>query len=188
MPLTSTSSSLTRDAALPLAKPADFWLALSQGWGNLSAAAEADAALANFASVKADNVWENDKSVTMLYGPNDFFESAVVRPDQVLSELTRILHPSEITDPRPFKYFRKVAAEEVEDDTTADDKEDSTSNDSEADVPAAPAEEPNVLTGLTLGLTIGVIVLGALLVSLVVSLLFARTRTQLVGVKAVTSA
>lgn len=176
----------SRDDALPLAKPAQFWLAQSKSWATAADAIAADAGVSDFASIINGNVWDNDKSVQFPFGPNDFFESAVVRPDQVLSELTRILHP-EIQSTRPFKYFRKVADMSPPPSPTATTSGSSSSDDGEkskdeAEDTAAPTPEPGIatLSGVSLGLTIGIVVLGALLISILVGLFLMRSRVRLV--------
>jgi iron complex transport system substrate-binding protein len=40
-------------------------------------------------------------------GGNDYFESAILHPDKVLTDLVRIFHPALLAD-RPFTYYKKI--------------------------------------------------------------------------------
>jgi iron complex transport system substrate-binding protein len=104
---TSTGGlTLSAEAVYERALGADVWL-------NPSIAAHARADLAaldpRFASLPLmakGGVW-NDTRRMSPGGGNDYFESAVLRPDLVLTDLVKIFHPTLLRD-RPFTYYLKV--------------------------------------------------------------------------------
>lgn len=87
------------------AKDADFWL--NVGFvPDLKSLVNQDARFADFAAYKKGNVWNNDARTTPN-GGNDYYESAVARPDVVLADLIAILHPELMKD-HTLTYYRQL--------------------------------------------------------------------------------
>lgn len=86
---------------------ADYWL----NTGHYTTLADLLANNPRFAAtppVHAGRVFNNNGRITAA-GGSDFWESGVVRPDVVLRDLARILHPEEFPDDTlPLYYYRKL--------------------------------------------------------------------------------
>jgi iron complex transport system substrate-binding protein len=87
------------------AQAADFWLNLGFA-PDLKSLTDQDARFADFAAYQAGNVWNNDARTTPN-GGNDYYESAVARPDVVLADLVAILHPELMKD-HTLTYYRQL--------------------------------------------------------------------------------
>lgn len=90
---TSPSGSLALgfEAVAPVALAAEYWLHTGSLTSKTGLLAQ-DARYAAFASVKAGRVFNNNRR-TNAQGANDYWESGALRPDLVLADLIRILHP-----------------------------------------------------------------------------------------------
>ncbi len=85
------SLALTFEAVAPVALAADYWL--QTGTLDTRAALLAqDGRYAAFGPYKTARVFNNTRR-TNAQGSNDYWESGAVRPDLVLADLIRILHP-----------------------------------------------------------------------------------------------
>lgn len=73
---------------------------------NLAGIAAADPRLASLPLFSEGKVWNNRRRVTEE-GGNDYWESAVVRPDLLLSDLVSIIHPELMPGYVQF-YYRKL--------------------------------------------------------------------------------
>jgi iron complex transport system substrate-binding protein len=97
---------LSVEAVFERALRADYWLNPSQAVTDRAGIAALDPRLAALPAVRAGRVW----NATLRMGPgggNDYYESAVLHPDLVLSDLVKIFHPSLLAD-RPFVYYRNI--------------------------------------------------------------------------------
>jgi iron complex transport system substrate-binding protein len=54
---------------------------------------------------KSGNVWNNRKRMTPG-GGNDYWESAVVRPDILLADFISIIHPELLPGQQPYYFMR----------------------------------------------------------------------------------
>ena len=52
-------------------------------------------------------VWNDNKRLNPR-GGNDFWESGVVRPDRILRDLVKILHPEIIPETDTLFYYRPI--------------------------------------------------------------------------------
>ena len=92
------------ETAYALIREADVWLNV----GTVTTLSELKAMNPQFADAKAireNRVYNNNLRLTPG-GGNDYWESAVVRPDMVLRDLIRILHPELVTD--SLYYYRHL--------------------------------------------------------------------------------
>ncbi len=97
----SGSLALSFEAVAPVALAADYWL--HTGYLATKAALIAqDARYAAFAPYKTDRVFNNNRR-TNAQGANDYWESGALRPDVVLADLIKILHPELL--PRWSLYY-----------------------------------------------------------------------------------
>lgn len=100
----SESGTVSVEQAYLLSKDAQVWL--NTGWfDSLNALYASSPVFGKFGC--ADNVYNNTLRTTPG-GGNDFWESGAVRPDLILSDLIRILHPGLIQD-APLHYYKKLA-------------------------------------------------------------------------------
>jgi len=65
----------------------------------------ADYRLAQLPVFARGEVWNNRRRMTPQ-GGNDYWESAVVRPDLLLKDLVSIIHPELLPDYKQFYYRR----------------------------------------------------------------------------------
>ena len=84
---------------------AEFWLNTSV-WTSLTQAHRSAPRMAEFASLQAGNLFNNNKQVNKA-GGNDFWESGMMRPDIILADLIRIFHPQLLPDHELY-YYRKL--------------------------------------------------------------------------------
>ncbi|PXF45352.1 hypothetical protein BWQ96_04872 [Gracilariopsis chorda] len=67
--------------------------------------------MAKLAAVRCNNVWHQGKRLTTDGHSNDFFESAIFQPDEVLKDLVSIFHPTVDFGGRETFYMDHYAAE-----------------------------------------------------------------------------
>lgn len=84
---------------------ADYWINTGT-WTSKADAIKADSRNAHFSAFKNDKMYNNNARVN-AFGGNDIWESAVVRPDLVLKDLTRIFHP-ELLPAHQLYYYQKL--------------------------------------------------------------------------------
>lgn len=99
---TTSSESVDLERAYELALQADYWI-------NTDAAASIADLPSRFRrtpAVMKDHVWNNTLRIN-TGGGNDYWESGVVRPDAVLSDLIRIFHPGILPD-SAMTYYRRL--------------------------------------------------------------------------------
>lgn len=97
------STTIGMEQAFLLASEADIWL----NPGTISTLSQLTEALPRFAKVKAvahGAVWNNNKRSTSA-GGNDYYESGIVHPDEVLSDLINIFHNG---GRGVMKYYKKI--------------------------------------------------------------------------------
>ncbi|GAC1381562.1 MAG: ABC transporter substrate-binding protein [Hymenobacter sp.] len=87
----SGSLALSFEAVAPVALAADYWVHPG-AVGSKAALLAQDGRYAAFAPFKAGHVFNNNRR-TNAQGSNDYWESGAVRPDVVLADLIKILHP-----------------------------------------------------------------------------------------------
>ena len=85
------SLALSFETVAPVALTADFWLHTGSALTRADVLAQ-DARYAAFAPYQSGRVYNNNRR-TNAEGSNDYWESGAVRPDLVLADLLRILHP-----------------------------------------------------------------------------------------------
>lgn len=99
------SRPVSAEKALILMSDADYWL----GPGMVQDMAQLKADNRRFATlpvVRKGNVYNNNARTTPM-GGSDFWESGAVRPDIVLADMVRILHPDLLPEHELY-YFRKL--------------------------------------------------------------------------------
>ena len=87
----SGSLALSFETVAPVALTADYWLQTGTAATKADILAQ-DARYAAFAPFQTGRVYNNNRR-TNAQGSNDYWESGAVRPDLVLSDLIKILHP-----------------------------------------------------------------------------------------------
>lgn len=85
---------------------ASVWL-MDTDVKSLSDVTKMDPRYADLTAFKGDKVWSNNAKVN-AQGGNDYWESGVTRPDLVLADLVKILHPDAAKD-HQLVYYRQVA-------------------------------------------------------------------------------
>ena len=87
----SGSLALSFETVAPVALTADYWLQTGTAVAKADIVAQ-DARYAVFAPFKSGRVYNNNRR-TNTQGSNDYWESGAMRPDLVLADLIKILHP-----------------------------------------------------------------------------------------------
>lgn len=98
------STPIGLETAYELIQQADYWIHV----GSATSLSELKAMNPKFADAKAvkeNNVYNNNLRMTPQ-GGNDYWESAVVRPDVVLRDLIHIFHPELVSD--SLYYYRQL--------------------------------------------------------------------------------
>jgi iron complex transport system substrate-binding protein len=88
------------------ASRADFWINCGSA-GNLDELVSFDQRFSDLQSVRKLQVYNNNLRSTSD-GGNDYWESGVVHPDLVLSDLVKIFHP-ELAVNKEFYYYKKLS-------------------------------------------------------------------------------
>jgi len=99
------SLALSFEAVAPVALTADYWLQTGTAGTKAEILAQ-DARYAAFGPFKTGHLYNNNRR-TNAQGSNDYWESGAVRPDLVLSDLIRILHP-ELLPTWQLYYYQPV--------------------------------------------------------------------------------
>jgi len=86
------------------ATEAEIWINPGSA-GSLEEMSAADYRLAQLPVFARGEVWNNRRRMTPQ-GGNDYWESAVVRPDLLLKDLVSIIHPELLPDYKQFYYRR----------------------------------------------------------------------------------
>ena len=94
------------EAVLARGAQADVWVNLNQGWKRRADALGSDPRLAAFASFRGNQMYHHNRRVRTS-GANDFWESGATRPDLVLADLIRILHP-ELLPNHDLVYYKRL--------------------------------------------------------------------------------
>ncbi|MFZ4617319.1 MAG: ABC transporter substrate-binding protein [Rectinemataceae bacterium] len=97
---------LTVEAAYQRALGATVWLNPAYGMRKITDVVALDTRFASLPVITSGNVWNNDRRVSEA-GGNDYFESAVTRPDEVLRDLVAIFHP-ELLPNHSFTWYQKL--------------------------------------------------------------------------------
>ena len=99
------SLALSFETVAPVALTADYWLQTGTATTKAEIVAQ-DARYAAFAPFQTGRIYNNNRR-TNAQGSNDYWESGAVRPDLVLSDLLRILHP-ELVPKWQLYYYQQV--------------------------------------------------------------------------------
>jgi iron complex transport system substrate-binding protein len=87
------------------ARDADVWINPG-GAGNTDEIVEQDSRLSQFKPVHSMRIYNCDRR-TNAAGANDYWESGLVRPDLILSDMLHIVHP-DLNPGRQLVYYRKL--------------------------------------------------------------------------------
>ena len=102
----TTTGSLPLNVETVLMNFADTDVWVNCGFNSMDELKKADSKNTLFRPVQSDKVYNFNKRI-LAYGANDFWESAVARPDLLLSDLIKILHPDILPD-HEFVYAKKL--------------------------------------------------------------------------------
>ncbi len=98
---------LSIEAVYERALKADIWLNPALSVDARADIAALDSRFASLPVVASGEIWNNILRMSPG-GGNDYFESAVLNPDKVLTDLVKIFHPGLLSD-RPFTYYKKIS-------------------------------------------------------------------------------
>lgn len=99
------SLQLSLEDVLAKARQAQVWI-MGTDVATLADVAAQDARYAEFAAFRDDAVWSNNAKIG-AGGGNDYWERGVTRPDLVLADLVKILHPDALPD-HQLEFYRQV--------------------------------------------------------------------------------
>jgi iron complex transport system substrate-binding protein len=97
---------LSIEAVYARALRADIWLNPALSVSSRADIAALDPRFTSLPAVVRGSVWNNNLRMSPG-GGNDYFESAILHPDRVLTDLVKIFHPGLLAD-RPFSYYKKI--------------------------------------------------------------------------------
>ncbi|MBN1241834.1 MAG: ABC transporter substrate-binding protein [Spirochaetales bacterium] len=97
---------LSVEAVFERARKANVWLNPALMPTTIREVVALDPRFAELPVVDSGAVWNNNRKINES-GGNDYFENAVLRPDLVLVDLAKILHPELFAD-RDFTWYRKM--------------------------------------------------------------------------------
>ena len=96
---------LSFESVFDKARNADYWIGTST-FNTKEELKGQDARYTDFMAYEADRVYNYSKRLN-AYGSYDFFESGYARPDLVLADIIKILHPELLPDYETF-YYEKL--------------------------------------------------------------------------------
>ena len=102
----NTSRPIDLEEAYQLTEAADFWLNVGQAQ-TLADVARMCPKFIDTPVFRQGRVYNNNLR-TNAAGGNDYYESAIVRPDLVLRDLVKIFHPSLLPDSASFVYHKQL--------------------------------------------------------------------------------
>lgn len=102
----TASQPIDLEQAYVLTREADYWINVGQ-YASLDALRRAYPRFADARAVREGRVFSADRRVTAA-GGSDFWESAVVNPDVVLSDLVAVLHPELNLVGDSLTYYRRI--------------------------------------------------------------------------------
>jgi iron complex transport system substrate-binding protein len=102
----SGGMTLSIEAVYVRALKADIWLNPAKTAKSRADITALDPRFASLPVVAAGGVWNNNLRMSPG-GGNDYFESAILHPDKVLTDLVKIFHPTLLMD-RPFTFYQKI--------------------------------------------------------------------------------
>lgn len=97
---------LSIEAVYERALKADFWINPSIAVNARGDIVALDSRFASLPAVVAGRVWNNNLRMSPG-GGSDYFESAILNPDKVLTDLVKIFHPELLAD-KSFTYYKNV--------------------------------------------------------------------------------
>lgn len=102
----TASLPLDFEVVLDRAIDADYWLNLNPDWVKRSQILSADPRYGEFSAVNSGRVFSNNARLNQN-GGNDYWESGIVNPHLVLSDLIEIMHPDVLSE-HELIYYRKL--------------------------------------------------------------------------------
>ncbi|MCX7822225.1 MAG: ABC transporter substrate-binding protein [Syntrophobacterales bacterium] len=94
---------ISTEAVVERARDADFWIGVIMPVKSLEELKGVDERFSLFKAFREGKVYNNDAKVNDA-GGNDFWETGVARPDLVISDFIRILHPEILPDHKLIWY------------------------------------------------------------------------------------
>jgi iron complex transport system substrate-binding protein len=101
--------SLDFESVLARASEADFWLVNWSGWERVQDVLAADVRYANFTALQQGRIYNNNARLNP-YGGNDYWETGVANPHDVLADLIKIFHPDVLPDHK-LMWYRPLTRE-----------------------------------------------------------------------------
>ena len=102
----SGGMTLTIEAVYERALGASVWLNPAYAVSTRADISGLDQRFASLPAVASGGVWNNNLRMSPG-GGNDYFESAILHPDKVLTDLVKIFHPALLAD-KTFSYYKKI--------------------------------------------------------------------------------
>lgn len=98
----SGSMELSFESVYDQAYQADYWIG-TDSYSSLESLIKADARYQNFEAFQKGKIYSYNKRINEA-GANDYFESGTSRPDLVLKDIVKILHPELLPDHELYFY------------------------------------------------------------------------------------
>ncbi|MBE9009199.1 ABC transporter substrate-binding protein [Pseudanabaenaceae cyanobacterium LEGE 13415] len=103
---TSGSTPLSFEAVYDRAINAEFWIGGSLSWHRLQDVKQSDDRYQSLKSLQSGKVYNNNARLNQNNG-NDYWQSGIIRPHIVLSDLVKIFHP-ELLPNHQLTYYKRL--------------------------------------------------------------------------------
>jgi iron complex transport system substrate-binding protein len=97
------------EAVYEHAAEADYWLPNTGRWTTLADVSAEDPRYTEFSAYQVGNIYNNNGRVNE-FGGNDYWETGIANPDQVLADLIAIFHPELLPD-HELVFFLHIGAD-----------------------------------------------------------------------------
>ena len=103
----NSSGSMTLDfeSVYDRSLDADYWIDTGI-WSSLDEAKADDERYFDFVAARSGNVYNNNRRVNE-WGGNDYHESGIVHPEDILADMVKIFHP-ELLPEHEFVYYQQL--------------------------------------------------------------------------------
>jgi iron complex transport system substrate-binding protein len=99
------SLALSYEEVFLYGKDAEFWIQLS-GWKTMDDCIKQDERNKQFKAYQLSNLYNND-ALLNIEGGNAYWETGLISPDEILSDLIKIFH-QENSIQQQLKYYRRL--------------------------------------------------------------------------------
>lgn len=101
------SMRLSFEVVFERAREADVWVVHTSGWTRIEDAMAEDKRYESFLALRRDRTYNNNGRVN-AHGGNDYWETGIAKPHEVLADLIKIFHPG-LLPKHELQWYRRLA-------------------------------------------------------------------------------